>query len=960
MKKILVLYFSMSVFALCALETFPGNREFQLKTTTLSVIVRDGLIVEVRDIKNGKLWADRRHGDTHIPCGLGILTDINEFRNLHQRCGWFDNGLAIKPGFTLFNYYRPNEKSTYILTHGPQKTTVSWKGLSNGRDFLPDAVLKIVFAESKDGALEIQASGTYPGGNVFGVISPVTNLDKKAWMLLPLYGGKICRDGKPAMLSVLSKNEDMEAPLMILEDGAHSLAFWMENPTLRPYHVFANRSGKSFAYIFENNTLMYFQDKKEALALPVFLNVFKGGWKTAATPYRDWYRTHFKKEIGVRDGVRWTRNVGTILNLEKWMLSNQELKLLQKFFPSGSLMIMTQNARAPGWDRELPDWTPREKYVDGVTRAHDHGFKTMAYVNICCANYRSPAWKQYKLDDFFMPQKVSIAYYLNPELSQEEKDNMMNFKVFEGFKEGNLYYGDLLSEGWRKFHAELMKKWNTVTHTDANYEDTAGCGLDAGNGIVDGLSASQGEMEQMRLLQETQPEVAISSEYTTPAIAFAVSWSLKLIGCWRFNDDIRETMLHDFRPLSTFLYGHRAWSSGSRGYNAHQWHIQSALSDSLGGLGFIHENYYKNKTKSEIDNDYSFEGHLHYRSKLFSTQKLLPYFPKEEYPQKVICMYEGRNGIFSYYDDGFLQEMRDPRGQPLYGRVNNAFRVKTTLWLENWPFQNGKEIFGLNPDGHYPLFPRPTNAKAPAVSAETLPDGVFVKKYLDTPDVTYLELDTVKNGPSEATLNLKSNRNFVFCIADGKKIEFGKMTVALPCRLICFTKEIAAEWNMQNALVVGGRSPGDCANGKKFTLKELLQKNNFACIKLRNATIVLPITVSSDKQALELVFQDRGDIYVYPYDGIRLRFCINGIEVKHFNSNLSEEKNWIYDAEARKKRFDLRARKWIIPLGKYVKQTILVTIEIDNRDSINGDNFCISTPRIINDPDQQQKEEILK
>ena len=59
---------------------------------------------------------------------------------------------------------------------------------------------------------------------------------------------------------------------------------------------------------------------------------------------------------------------------------------------------------------------------------------------------------------------------------------------FAGIADGQILYGDPLSARWRAYHGAQMREWNRVTGTDANYEDTAGCAGDFGNGEVDGLA----------------------------------------------------------------------------------------------------------------------------------------------------------------------------------------------------------------------------------------------------------------------------------------------------------------------------------------------------------------------------------------------------------------------------------------------------------------------------------------
>ena len=56
-------------------------------------------------------------------------------------------------------------------------------------------------------------------------------------------------------------------------------------------------------------------------------------------------------------------------------------------FEPDTVLFHEWNARAPGFDRDLPDWTPREGYPERVRSLQEHGFRTMAYVNTYCVNW---------------------------------------------------------------------------------------------------------------------------------------------------------------------------------------------------------------------------------------------------------------------------------------------------------------------------------------------------------------------------------------------------------------------------------------------------------------------------------------------------------------------------------------------------------------------------------------------
>ncbi len=965
MKKILVLLLLGTSVALCALECRPGNREFRVETATLSAIVKDGIIVELRDRKSGILWADRSVSDTGIPAGVGIVTDLPLLRSGHMPWGEPALKQSLPPSFSRINYYVPDGHSAYSLKCSGKTVEVVWKGLSNGKTFLPDAILKMVFSEAENGALEIQTEGSSPQGNVFGVLAPITNLDRKSLFILPAFGGMVYEDGEPGLLP-FGRPPYLEAPLMILERGRNSMALWMNNPKMQPHYAFFNRSGKSFSLIFENNSLMPFEKKTSVTAPAMFLNVFSGDWKTAATPYRNWYRTHFRKELAVRDSAEWTRKVAVVSDTSSAIPPEKQLALMRTYFPAGTLMFQVWNARAPKWDCDLPDWTPRKGYVEGVPRAHEAEFRVQAYVNICCANFRSPFWVRDRLDKLFLTRKNSIFQYkdtaFDPKFNAEMFLGTVDFASgpdqFKGMKEGQLLYGDLLSPAWRKYHAEMMKVWNTLTGTDSNYEDTAGTTGDHGNGIVDGLSAGEGDTAQMRLLLETQPKVANAAEFAPAANAFGVTWPLNYPSVYG-NQAFKLYRIHHQRPLSNYLFGYRQWVTSLRGFNDWTLHAMAATSDAAGGMGFVPADYYKDKKSGEIDADYSFAGHLHRRAVLFAQKNLFPLFPEGDYPEKIVCLYQGNDGIYSYFDDGSLQEMRGPNGYAVYGRVDNAFRVKTNLWLENWPFQNGKEISGLNPEAHYPLFMRPIQAKNAAIRAGTLPEKVFVRKYFETPEAVYLELDTVKDGPSKVSLDLESDRKFETCYANGEKVNFGKITAALPLRLICFAE---ASRKTSTETTWGIRlSESGYPHGVPFpltTCPKAMEGKETLYAPGERSCVVFSGVAPDRTSALEVSVRDRANIFVHPHDGTLYRLCVNGVEQKKYDTCHRDILKWTGDREARKKMFDLRPRKWTVPLGKYAGQPILVTLEIDPNENTNGDHPYISLPHLVRDPAQQWKEEV--
>ncbi|MBR2508377.1 MAG: hypothetical protein IKB71_01385 [Lentisphaeria bacterium] len=938
--KILKVFGLTAVLASLADASAATPEPFNFKTSNMSVIVDKGVITEVRNLKNNFVWADKNKKDTAVPGGLGILKNIDIFRKFHARNGQFENNRALQPGFSLVNYFLPAEKSDYsVKKQQDGSVLLTYKGLSNGKEFLKDAVFAVELKAEKDGSLRIRTSGSYPSGNVYGTATAVANIDRKAQGILPLYGGRFIRDGRSGLLTALSKNEDMEAPLMIFTaKNNNALALWIQDPAVRDFIAYFNRTDKSHSLIFEHCNLMYFLNKKSAVSPDVYLNVFDGGWQTAATPYRNYFHKQYSKEIAARDAVKWIDKIGMSINTDIVSFGEKHFELLKEYFPAGTVAFMAWNARAPGWDKELPDWSPRKNYVNNVARAHKYGHKVMSYVNICCANYKSPAWQKYGLDKFFLPSRVSLGYYGNPTMTEAEKTDLMNFRSFDKYKKDRLYYGDLLSPGWRKFHVDLMKEWTSVTKTDALYEDTAGCGADTGNGTIEGLSGAQGEREQLRMLAKALPQTAYASEYLTHANAHSIHWPLKLLHCWLFTEDTQYAMLTDSLPLSTFIYGNRPWVGASRGYNDFIRHAQVAIADATGGYGMISTLYYFGKTKSVIDTDWSFWGHLHKRGVIFSQKNLRPYFPGGEYPENIICMYKGNDGIYSYYDDGKIQQMLGPDKKPLYGRIHGQNKVKTLMRPGKWPVWGDGELAGLNPKAHYAVYPG-LNKKT-SIMLTSLSDGAFVKEYFETPSVASCVLESQTK---EIEFTVSADKKFAEIQVNGKTVKAGTVKATSPVVITAFANHI----DYRNIQMTVAESTGiSLFSAGTLQSKRKVVKNNTTYYNVTgdSKNLTLPIKVSDDKKVLLVSIEDISSIMTHPHDGVVYTLKINGKTIKSFDTakGRTKEPSWTWNKEKRESLFDKTPQLWSIPLKDYAGKTILAVLEMNQRVNSKGDSALIS------------------
>src|SRR5690606_10417521 len=109
----------------------------------------------------------------------------------------------------------------------------------------------------------------------------------------------------------------------------------------------------------------------------VRLDAFAGGWVEAMTPYRSWYRETFADSLALRDAMTWADRIRVVIDTFP-RTDPAAVERLAGQLPPDTVLLHDWNARQATFDRELPDWTPREGYVERVRTLQALGFRSMA------------------------------------------------------------------------------------------------------------------------------------------------------------------------------------------------------------------------------------------------------------------------------------------------------------------------------------------------------------------------------------------------------------------------------------------------------------------------------------------------------------------------------------------------------------------------------------------------------
>lgn len=907
---------------------------FRAKQTEIKI--KNARIIGVKNLQSGVLLADPEAKTFAKTAGVGNMKGkAKEMSNLHSPWGEPSLKLARQPIKSTTIYRYPDAKSKLAVKKEKNRVTAVWKGLTDSKKFYPRDFIKLEISEDKNGYLAIQSYGKTAEKGVFSISVPIENLNGKGKFVLPSFGGMMhAAGGTPAYLRFQDTGLFYEAKFMSYMFKNTSLGYWYEDPTFRPYYAMFERGREATSFGLEINNIMpfelYNEIKSPVLKIATFAD---SAWVAAARPYRDWYQKTFAKDIAKRDSIAWANKINAIC--DPGVGSEAAMKRIKELMPTDKILLHVWQARKLGFSALVPDYTLRENYPKEVARAHKHGFKVMCYVCSLCAVYKSPAWERDNLESFFITRKNNINNYGGGKNAFDE--NLVGTLTaakgkdqFGHLKKGAFLYCDPLGKKWRDYFSSLVVEVNRSSGTDANYQDTLGCTSDNGNGFIDGLSGAQGNAALARTLAE-KVGAPMASEYGPEPIAFAVKWPLNYPQVWG-NMEFRRYRIHNQRPLAAFLFGYRTWIPTVNAFDDFHKHLLVACSDALGGFGLF-------APSTEIDIKEGFSDHLVLRTKIYVDKELVPYFPERKYPENIIAMYKGIDGIYSYYDDGTLQMMLDPKGKPLYGRVHNVSSIKVKdLCIPHWPSADKDGIYGLNPESSYALYPV-ENAKQ-ELSIGRLPSDVRVKFCYTAPEYAYIELD----GKGSVDLPVKYSSKFKSMYVNDKLVSSKRIAGKLPLRVFLSTNKTVEPDQIVRVNIKSG-----IADSKFLPMPGLRIKHEGKVMyQLHgyNSTFLDSVfEVKNADDAVEILLRN-----TQPTDGngVILSLHVNGLEIASF------------DCLQGKKPMDTNLRKWRVPLGKFKGQHVLISVRANNKESSVRDQQYVSKPCIVKDPAQKFSETLLK
>ncbi|MCC7492532.1 MAG: hypothetical protein IT204_09310 [Fimbriimonadaceae bacterium] len=232
---------------------------------------------------------------------------------------------------------------------------------------------------------------------------------------------------------------------------------------------------------------------REAAGTTWWIQAYRGDWSAGAAIYRQWAEQTFRPVPVVAQQPSWVKDLALVVisGLEPLLL-----EALAKRCPPAQTLIYVPGWRRDGYDRNYPDYTPADGFVEQIRAARARGFRVMLHVNYFGCTPENPAYEALK------------AYHV-----RRSWDGQLDYWDWQRSTPPIKFaYLNPAARAWRELFVRKMREVVALTGCDALHLDQTLCIDNDQNGRIDGLNMMQGALALHRELRVALPQVALSGE----------------------------------------------------------------------------------------------------------------------------------------------------------------------------------------------------------------------------------------------------------------------------------------------------------------------------------------------------------------------------------------------------------------------------------------------------------------
>ena len=683
---------SSSQVARCAEIKVVDNNVF-VETDTYEIQFTDGVITQLYNKLTGEAYT--------LPLGGGGVTGFRGRSGLLKRDGrsiWTDQA-------TL----------TEARKIAPLKAEILFRqGQNEFRLFIG--------VDARSGDLLIEQDGTSETASVYGIQWGCGNLNvRNLDLILPARGGQIIDAESPIVYRTFTypglwKAGIWEAQLAIMQGEQGGFFVRGADETFQFKALHYEKDVDSFALGFETQNQAPFDALTSAKSVVWRLNTYTGSWRVPARQYRDWMEQTFKP-WRLDEMPAWVQKIGLVVTLIALLDINVLDKLARQVDPTKTLLYLVDWTK-DGHDMNLPDYTPKEDFAEFVKAAHRYGFRVMPHTNLVGVSPYHPLYAEFKKSQF----------------RDEWSGNLIGWEWEQTESPHRHAWINLADSKFRKLFVQQLKEIWEKYRVDAFFLDISHAVINDANGLIEGLTAAQGNVQMHLELAEAMPGVVFSGEGLHEVTFFRESFAQRWkVSPWHVGPSAKP------HPISAFLfspytlpYGHLGIPNPDQDPLSYKEYLDSY--ESWGILPTL-----KLWWVTQLESEHADTQKLLSIARTWQQFGLRPDF-ETDWGADTLFQYVGKGdeiATLKTTDGGAVFDL--PQKGAGYQRVFGVTQVQTDRSLPHWNAYNETRILGLDPQRSYFLSDAPRDFSQ--VHINSLPEGVFVAESRVTENAALFRLE---------------------------------------------------------------------------------------------------------------------------------------------------------------------------------------------------------------------------
>ncbi len=501
-----------------------------------------------------------------------------------------------------------------------------------------------------------------------------------------------------------------EAQFVLIQGKRGGLLIHAEDNALRFKRLFVQHRNGQFWIGFETWCTAPFEKVQQADSVRWRLRPYRGSWLYGAAMYREWAEKAFGLAALRKAQPAWVREIQTVVITDLDDL--QMLQALAKRLNPRQTLLYVPSWRKDGYDRNYPDYTPREGLAEQMEGARRLGFRIMLHVNYFGCTPENPDYEHLKQYHFRDPFSKQLMYW-----DWQRADPPIKFA-----------YINPAARAWRRLFVQRMVELCRQLKPDALHLDQTLCIYNDANGLIDGMNSMQGNIALHRELVEALPHVALSGEGLNEITFRYESFAQRHV--WGINHADTQWDMNAVRmthPVSsslltphTVLYGYLGMT------NPQLWNYYVAWRTAYERTGVLPT--LAGPWSQQISQPNATMQMLWKEMQWFQVNRPLPDFSPALWDKSTLFLYRTADGRLARYrreTSGVCLEAQTGTGWvTVYRRIEGVTRAQVGGSIPGWLAYNGRQILGLNPMSSYTWLPQPP--KMDALHLHALPDMVMV------------------------------------------------------------------------------------------------------------------------------------------------------------------------------------------------------------------------------------------